>query len=793
MPQISLTMPPRPEFIPFTISNLCEWSLYDGEDFWTCPERCGWVVHAKDMQCHVLCPPGACHNHHKGMSGTEIVQDKEKSRVRPPMLSRSDGKPVIASEKVIFLQRWLFFGFLMEVSNLCGLEIDLGAEFIVGNGLLSTARLNDLPRRWFEAAFKAHRVGDKMIMERILTTARLSKLLLSEELIDEDMPMFRYTYAECLVLHSLDILVRITGLHLLLHVYMPGFIATEEEGWNQQRIMKSLDWNTPGREGMNQLYKFALDDLKSQGWCKSELRLTPNEAVFARLISRPRIRDHSCCGDVICDAYQTDEATYRTRHVDDECSCDFLGVETAVLVAALSKDKVPKLVVTEDLGFRVVSEHKYPYIAFSHTWADGLGNAMSNALPRCQIRRLRDYVHHLSGMHAPMSTSPESSPVAFWMDTLCIPVDPSARTYRKKAIRLLEMTFQEATVVLVLDRELEIVESSAASFLELGLRILCSGWAKRLWTLQEAALASEAQGALVKLYFQMQDGPFRYQMYDGDRKALQGPNERTSQVLAEERPLLLELSVMLRLGAQIPSPRAMRNVIEGWSPFRVIYHAIEYRSTSKSEDVPVCIASLLGKDLSTIVSASDGEQGMANFYMLMCEVPIGVLWSERPVKLTIRPFRWAPRSITDCPETAYMGWENGICDAVGLHIKAEGFIFTEREIEIGAMLPRVFNIVSEDTQAVVRQMGRPPGYETQKQIPLEQELALIFRPVGGAGGRDLNTVVVAVEGTVGSASNHEAELLCRIVGYLHAFPPRGAQYTAFRGYLTAAKRRWCIT
>jgi len=367
MPQTSWNHPPRPEFTPFTVPYLCSSRTFDGKDFWTYPERCGWIVHIKDVQCHVLCPPGACYNHHKGMSGTEIVQDKEKSRVRPPMLSRSDGKPVIASEKVIFLQRWLFFGFLMEVSNLCGLEIDHAAEFIVGNGLLSTARLNDLPRRWFEAAFKAHRAGDKMIMERILTIARLSKLLLSEELIDEDMPMFRYTYAECLVLNSLDILVRITGLHLLLHVYMPGFIVTEEEGWNRQRIMKSLDWNTPDREGMNQLYKFALDDLKSQGWCKSELRLTPNEAVFARLIPRPRIRDHSCCGDVICDAYQTDEATYRTRHVEDGCNCYFLGVETAVLVAALSEDKVPKLIVTEDLGFRVVSEHKYPYIAFSHT------------------------------------------------------------------------------------------------------------------------------------------------------------------------------------------------------------------------------------------------------------------------------------------------------------------------------------------------------------------------------------------------------------------------------------------
>jgi len=99
------------------------------------------------------------------------------------------------------------------------------------------------------------------------------------------------------------------------------------------------------------------------------------------------------------------------------------------------------------------------------------------------------------------------------MDTLCIPVHPSAKAYRKKAIQLLGKTFNEATAALVLDRELEMEDSTTATFFELGLRILCSGWAKRLWTLQEALLASEAHGS-DKLYFQMHDGPFLYQKYD---------------------------------------------------------------------------------------------------------------------------------------------------------------------------------------------------------------------------------------------------------------------------------------
>ncbi|KAK0442104.1 hypothetical protein EV421DRAFT_1664499, partial [Armillaria borealis] len=232
------------------------------------------------------------------------------------------------------------------------------------------------------------------------------------------------------------------------------------------------------------------------------------------------------------------------------------------------------------------------------------------------------------------------------MDTLCIPVHPSelAKSYRKKAIQLLGKTFHEATAVLVLDRELEIVQSATVPFLELGLRILCSGWAKHLWTLQEASLASEAHGG-DKLYFQMQDGPFLYQKYDRDRKALNSLDEDTTEIQAEERTLLYEDGIMLQLGAQIPSVRAMREMRKGWSPFQVIHNATEHRSTSKFEDVPVCIASLLGKDLTTIVSTSDAEQRMANFYILMREIPIEVLWCHSSEKLIKRPFRWAPKSI----------------------------------------------------------------------------------------------------------------------------------------------------
>ncbi|KAK0442105.1 hypothetical protein EV421DRAFT_1951330 [Armillaria borealis] len=275
---------------------------------------------------------------------------------------------VVASDKVAYLQAWLFFGVLTEVLHLCGLAIDLGTEFFLEDGSVSTAKLNGLPGRWFEAAAISGRAGDKVLMERILTIARHSHLMLSDERSEDGQTrIFKYSCAECRVLHSLDILVRTVGLHLLLHTYMPGFTTTEEEGWGRKRIERSLDWPHESPEGMGQVVDLARDKLEEQGWCKSEFYfLLGAQLAFASLLSRLRIRDHSSCDNIICHAYQTEESTYRTRHVDDECSCDFVGSDTDRLIAALSQKKVPKLVITDGLELEVVSENDYPYIALSH-------------------------------------------------------------------------------------------------------------------------------------------------------------------------------------------------------------------------------------------------------------------------------------------------------------------------------------------------------------------------------------------------------------------------------------------
>ena len=288
------------------------------------------------------------------------------------------------------------------------------------------------------------------------------------------------------------------------------------------------------------------------------------------------------------------------------------------------------------------------------------------------------------------------------MDTLCIPVHPSAKPYRKRAIQLLGKTFHEARAVLVLDRELEIVNPTTSSFLELGIHILSSGWMKRLWTLQEATFASDALGE-DRIFLQMRDYPFPYQKYDRNRLARTARDGSTMlDIHAQERSVLDEIGIILLLAEQIPSVRAVRSdVVGGWSPLYSIALAIEHRTTSKAEDVPLCVTSLLGKDVAPILAADDLEGRMANFYVLVREIPLGILWARATglKKLTAAPFRWAPCSLAHCPHTAFMGWPIVVCDTSGLHVRYPGFIL---KLDVGQLghaglpLPRVFVLVSAD-------------------------------------------------------------------------------------------------
>ncbi|KAI1377275.1 hypothetical protein F4677DRAFT_444500 [Hypoxylon crocopeplum] len=295
------------------------------------------------------------------------------------------------------------------------------------------------------------------------------------------------------------------------------------------------------------------------------------------------------------------------------------------------------------------------YIAFSHVWVDGLGNPSLNALPSCQIRRLYNLAVTLRGAFNLNESNPK---VAIWIDILYIPVTPELKEYRKRTIRLLAQIYIEAMVVLVLGGELCRFESRKAPALELGIRVLCSGWLKRLWTLQEASLASDIQGASV-LYFQMADGPaywnrlsrcFQYKPSYFEVSLPPKPSTTAVSIRDTKADLLYEMHLMTAMEDRIPSVRVISNPRFD-TKFQKVMHAVQNRYTSKAEDEPVCLASLVGLDPQSILNAKDIDNRMAEFYKLLRELPTVILFSEFGVpnflatNLTIPPYRWAPRSL----------------------------------------------------------------------------------------------------------------------------------------------------
>lgn len=237
------------------------------------------------------------------------------------------------------------------------------------------------------------------------------------------------------------------------------------------------------------------DRLLQGGWCPNEIFMLSKEfdntgLVFASVLKRPFSDklSHKMCNDERCLALQTSEDDYETKHEDGCTSCTNIIIDQrkiclilkdggipVVYIPIFPEDGEPPKVRTTDYNVNSLD-----YIAISHVWAHGLGNPKTNALPSCQLLRLKS----LSAK--PMFTTKGSfQQPAFWIDTLCIPVNPQFKAMRKLAIARLAATYRQARQVLVLDADLQPC-SRRCSRTELATRIVCSGWLRRLWTLQES-------------------------------------------------------------------------------------------------------------------------------------------------------------------------------------------------------------------------------------------------------------------------------------------------------------------
>jgi hypothetical protein len=182
---------------------------------------------------------------------------------------------------------------------------------------------------------------------------------------------------------------------------------------------------------------------------------------------------------------------------------------------------------------------------------------------------------------------------------------------------------------------------------------------RRLWTLHEAVIAGRGSPNLEKL---------RIQLF--------------------ERPMALNYLLELGLGTLQYTEKAIQSVFTSLpqriSPidnFTTLSIALEYRTTSKPADEPICLASILGLDIRKLFDAgSTSEARMCAVYVQITEFPPEIIFHEGDC-LQTEGYRWAPRSFLSFgPSKSIISridfTNTSKRDERGLHVCYPGFIIS---------------------------------------------------------------------------------------------------------------------
>ncbi|PWW79733.1 hypothetical protein C7212DRAFT_349439 [Tuber magnatum] len=513
--------------------------------------------------------------------------DKEGSG--PQRINRDEAPS--SADKGAFLQSWPFFGMMYEVLRLLDVEVDL-EDFVVRGQDGRRRCVTTYPlRKYFEDCVQRGRARSRIpgdfaladiakILRRVDSTIRGYSDTLSPRI---------WRLSEAL---SLDTVLSILGV---------GF------AWARNPLEQRM---------------------LGAGWCicttaMPHTLLDGNGLYYAsrlRLPTHSGRQSHSNCAAQQCFANHVDESTYQTQHVEWCRGCEHISIDVEKVAEVIGRGKTPIVSINlldadndhTDIQLEVATS--VPYVAISHVWAQGLGNARANSLSRCQLARIKRMV---SGIH-PVSSIDNTSELGVWVDTLCIPVAPHLKPLRKLSIARLEETYRNADQILVMDKDL-MSASRLASRIEKATRLLCSAWMRRLWTYQEAVV-SNLHPNCEKLQIQFSDGPVTFHSLCADPISL-CHSEMAINSLFSALPLTGSISFM----------------------FSTLSRALRYRTTSRQSDEAIYLTAVLGHDVSKVVATDNTEERMAIFYSFIDTVPAEIIFRKVP-RLQIDGYRWAPLS-----------------------------------------------------------------------------------------------------------------------------------------------------
>ncbi|KAL8974381.1 MAG: hypothetical protein Q9197_001376 [Variospora fuerteventurae] len=400
--------------------------------------------------------------------------------------------------------------------------------------------------------------------------------------------------------------------------------------------------------------------------------------------------DHEQCSWDGCVGNNVREASYKTQHVQQICSCNSIGPDPRQLHQLVRNNAIPLIelnIVSGQPRIKLVpAQLGTKYVTLSHVWAGGLGNFKENRLPICQLLRLYDLLNRLDNFR-PSSPGPllfqfqqaawftlttrtllgtwallntawlrvwdfiaqvvrgnnsidEAKlcrPMYFWMDTLCVPVDPQESPLRRKAIGNMALIYAAGQRCLVLDPELQHISMQGLTLTQLNAHVLCSTWLTRSWTFQEAKLSRE-------WYAQFEDGLYNpnctenaalhHHLYADWVTRQDDAHSLASEMISwyHNMPAVRQLSITANQSARLLS--------DATHSFITVWNHLVSRSTSKMEDVHGIMANTL--DLSAVeILALPVQERMKAILRTQESLPAALIYNSAP-KINDTRCRWVP-------------------------------------------------------------------------------------------------------------------------------------------------------
>ncbi|KAI1212145.1 uncharacterized protein F4807DRAFT_458348 [Annulohypoxylon truncatum] len=525
------------------------------------------------------------------------------------------------------LQSLLTFGFLEAAVEKQIPEGTLTRNIASGGRIISTDGLGEIIKDWIQRIRECK--GDrKAWFERVHRTLKQANLLLTE-LVKQKFVIFEPLGENA---PSTVCLIAIIGEALVnAKMAFPKEVPREGFSW-------TMIWIPPYRTLLQ-------EDMIAQGWCPSVVNYligTVSVSSLEHAVSCGPTRDdsdHRGCSSQSCARYIVDVKTYTPHHTSPACLSLLGRLQNTCHNVSINLAEVKSLLVAGHVP--VVNLNPVEGGSRYRLSADGLGSTTEDGLPICQIRRLSKLIE-------------PGTP--FWIDSLCVPGDD---TIRKKAISMMAQTYSQAKAVLVLDRTIQLCDSTQYKGKKI-LRVLTSGWMQRLWTLQEAVLSK-----VLLLVFSDARIPLRSLI------------PSISDILLY--PYLTDLAGELFRLTKMADHRIYT--------IGDVARSLRWRTTNRPADETLAIASLLGVQPSILVDLNP-EHRMTRLIKELGKIPSNVLFLTGD-KIQIPGFRWLPISFMTAHSGSSGGsmLSTGASDALvtprGLKATYYALIFPKKILEAG--------------------------------------------------------------------------------------------------------------